>query len=323
MKRWLFESWFLVGIVLVLLVGFAVPELVRPITERIAPRIPVACVLLLMAVSLDSSRLWEAFSSPGPALLAAGINIGAIPLVAWGLSHLQASADYRYGLMIAASVPCTLASAAVWTRRAGGDDAVALLVTISTNLLCFLVTPVWLLLTTDTDVELHAGQMMVRLAVVVLAPTLVGQLVRTIRSVASWSDRWKSSIGTAAQAIILLTIMIGTVRAGGRVGSLEGGFAWGAFLLAGASCLTLHLAGLSGGLVLSGLLGFARPQRAAVAFASSQKTLPIGVLLATSPEYFGLIAPLAILPMLVYHVGQLVVDTFIADRLASRSGIEK
>ena len=33
-----------------------------------------------------------------------------------------------------------VASAAVWTRRAGGNDAVALIVTISTNLACFLLT---------------------------------------------------------------------------------------------------------------------------------------------------------------------------------------
>ena len=56
--------------------------------------------------------------------------------------------DLAVGLLVAAAAPCTLASAAVWTRRAGGNDAVALMVTIGTNLTCFVVTPLWLLVTT-------------------------------------------------------------------------------------------------------------------------------------------------------------------------------
>ena len=51
-------------------------------------------------------------------------------------------------MIVAATAPCTLASAAVWTRRAGGNDAVAILVTFITNATCFLVTPFWLILMT-------------------------------------------------------------------------------------------------------------------------------------------------------------------------------
>ena len=54
----------------------------------------------------------------------------------------------RHPLVIAAAVPSTVASAAVWTRRAGGNEIVALIVTVVTNSLCFLVTPLWVLLAT-------------------------------------------------------------------------------------------------------------------------------------------------------------------------------
>jgi sodium/bile acid cotransporter 7 len=52
-----------------------------------------------------------------------------------------------------------------------------------------------------------------------------------------------------------------------------------------------------------------RKDQAAVAFAGSQKTLMIG--LAIAVEFGGL----AVLPMMAYHVGQLLVDTLLADRL--------
>jgi len=72
-------------------------------------------------------------------------------------------------------------------------------------------------------------------------------------------------------------------------------------------------------------MGFSWADRAAIAFASSQKTLPIGVLVATDPTMFGnpnLLGPgegipFAVFPMLMYHASQLFIDTAVADRLAA------
>ncbi|MEE3284988.1 MAG: bile acid:sodium symporter, partial [Planctomycetota bacterium] len=60
--------------------------------------------------------------------------------------------------------------------------------------------------------------------------------------------------------------------------------------------------------------------RIAVLFGSSQKTLPIGVYLATSPE-IGIAAmnPFAVFPMLMFHASQLFVDTIIAGRIAENA----
>jgi sodium/bile acid cotransporter 7 len=52
-----------------------------------------------------------------------------------------------------------------------------------------------------------------------------------------------------------------------------------------------------------------RPDAIAVGLAGSQKTITVGVHLALQ---FG---PLAILPMIAYHAGQLLIDTLIADWL--------
>jgi predicted Na+-dependent transporter len=66
------------------------------------------------------------------------------------------------------------------------------------------------------------------------------------------------------------------------------------------------------------MLGLSREDRIAVLFGSSQKTLPIGVYLATSPEMFGSGSfPFAVFPMLMFHATQLFVDTIIADRIAA------
>jgi sodium/bile acid cotransporter 7 len=78
-------------------------------------------------------------------------------------------------------------------------------------------------------------------------------------------------------------------------------------------CLAIHLLGLYGGLWSGRAIGFARPSRIAIAFGGSQKTLPVSLILfdAYFQDY-----PLAVIPIVFYHFGQLIADTFIAERLA-------
>jgi sodium/bile acid cotransporter 7 len=77
----------------------------------------------------------------------------------------------------------------------------------------------------------------------------------------------------------------------------------------------LHLAGMLLAVAASRGLQFERADRAAIAFAASQKTLPIGVYVAATSSAVG--APLAVLPMLMYHASQLFLDTAVADQLAA------
>jgi sodium/bile acid cotransporter 7 len=90
----------------------------------------------------------------------------------------------------------------------------------------------------------------------------------------------------------------------------------GPLLAAALTCIGLHLGTLAAGLVSSRWLGCARPRQIAVAFAASQKTLPVALLLFD--QYFQSDFPLAILPLLLYHVSQLILDTFVAEVMASK-----
>jgi sodium/bile acid cotransporter 7 len=87
-------------------------------------------------------------------------------------------------------------------------------------------------------------------------------------------------------------------------------------LIVGALCLVIHLAALASGLWSSKVLGFDRPNQIAVAISGSQKTLPVSMLLFNI--YYVKQYPLAVFPLVFYHVGQLILDTFIANRLRER-----
>jgi solute carrier family 10 (sodium/bile acid cotransporter), member 7 len=213
------------------------------------------------------------------------------------------------GVVVATIVPCTLATAAVWTRRAGGNDAVAFLVTMITNLACFLVVPAWLRLLVGVHAELDYGRIVLGLIVSVVLPILAAQLLRQWRPVGEWATRRKHLLSTAAQIGVLLMVLVGAVECGMKLQ----GVADGAILSAGNLVLmvsvvaAVHGALLALGLMLSRACGIPRPDAIAVAFSGSQKTLMVGAYVAMA------VGPLAILPMVAYHAAQLVIDTLVAD----------
>jgi sodium/bile acid cotransporter 7 len=290
-------------------------------------QIITAVVLFLMAFSLDSDHLKAAIRSPGPVVWASLINIGGIPVLAWGLSRFQLIRDFEIGLMIAATVPCTMAAASVWTRKAKGNDAVSLMVTLATNMACFLITPFWLSVTVGQGVTLNMEAMVFDLLFVVLLPTLLGQGVRQIPPLGRFATKQKVPIGVIAQALILSLVFLAAFKAGKQLGGDGPHPSLASVLLVWGSCILVHLVAMAFGFLGGNLFGFSEANRAAVVFASSQKTLPIGVLIATAANMLGnpnLLGagegiPFAVFPMLMYHASQLFIDTLIADILAANA----
>lgn len=316
-RRWftlLRRQWFLFALLATLAAGFgAGPWIAGPLSAAPSGLI-VALVLLLTALGID---LRASLATPA-AWLAAGlaiaINTLAAPLLAWGLSA-GLSAELAPGLIVAGSVPCTLTSAAVWTRRGGGNEAIALVVTLATNLACFLVLPAW-----TTQLIGGSGQLIgntgenptplrAQLFLTVVLPICIAQALRTIPALRPGVHRHRAPLSNAAQCGVLLMVLIGCAGASESLsrGSAQLGVAAGLGLLAVVGLM--HLVLLVGGWLAAGLLGFSRPERVAVAIAGSQKTLAVGVGVAPA---FG---PLASLPMIAYHVVQLVLDTAAVDRL--------
>ena len=114
------KSWFLISLVILLPLGMGwgwwTSDAWRQSTVgRVDPAMTTITILFLMSFSLDSSKLRESFRSPGPVIWGTLVNIGILPLIAWPLTSLFSLTDFSLGLMIAAVVPCTLATASVST----------------------------------------------------------------------------------------------------------------------------------------------------------------------------------------------------------------
>ena len=340
MRLMLKRHWFLACLVVVLSGGLWLGAVVPPATLRsetgslaawlgalpaLAPRPITWIVLFLMAWTLDSRHIVRAIRSPTAVGWGTVVNAAIVPLLAWPLSRLQTVPDFSYGLMIAASVPSTLATSTVWTRKAGGNDAVSLLITLVTNGLCFIVAPFWLELSTGSRVALDPLSMVVPLLWIVLLPTGLGQGLRQWPAAQQFADRHRVPLGVASQLLVLSFVFLaawnaGTQlnRGGGSADELLGG------ALVWACVIAVHVTAFGIALAVGrSVLRIEPSDLAAVAIAGSQKTLPIGVLLATDPQMFGspdliapgIGAPLAVFPMLMYHASQLFIDAVFAERM--------
>lgn len=305
------KRWFVWCLLAAVVVAAVAPDVVDAVVRVFPPRWVVATTLFCMAWTLESHRLWRAFVQPAPALLAVVISYGFVPLLGWAVSFLLPT-EFRIGLLVATSVPCTLASATIWTRLAGGNEATALMVTMATTCTSWLVTTSWLSLTTATQVEIDAAAMMRDLVLYLVLPVAIGQSARWPALLRHIADRGRTLLSVVSRLLILIIILQAVVLAtrGLAQTTTIGWQLVGLLPIAGVAVST-HLAALGTGYWISGWLGFDTSNRIAVAFASSQKTLPVGLLLVhTYYREF----PLAIVPMVFFHVGQLLVDTLIAER---------
>ena len=319
-KQFLVRRWFLLALAMAIFTGFAGASSFVPLANRTWLRyVVVATVLFLMALPLEARTMWQTIRRPTAPMLAVGVNFLLLPLFAWAItSSLPTellSGDMACGVLVAAATPCTLASASVWTRRAGGNDAVAILVTVITNASCFVVTPCWLLMTTGQAAEISAGQMIGKLALVVVLPMTAAQLLRTVTPISTWARQRRVPLGVLAQIGVLTMVFFGSIQTGHRLQGFRALLSI-QLLVVLVVVIVIHVAMLITGVIFARALHLDRANQIAVGISGSQKTLMVGLQMAMELGF-------NIIPMVFYHVSQLLIDTLFVDFFRRRSGTKQ
>lgn len=307
------RHWFVVALAAAVAATLAAPEWFRPVMQRLSPRAVIAAALFLTAWTMPSRTLAGELVRPWAALWAALVSYGLVPAVAWLLGRLAPSADVRVGLLLVSSVPCTLTAAVLWTRLAGGNEATALLTVLLTTLTSWLITTAWLAGATGTQVEIPVAGLMLDLVLFLIVPVAAGQLVRLAEPAARFAQRHRAALGVLAQLLVVAVVLRASADVGMRLRTSDAALEPLALAAAVVLPVALHLFALAFGFVSGRWLGFDRPRRLAIAFAASQKTLPVSIYLFE--RYFADAYPLALPAVLAYHVGQLLLDTAIARSL--------
>ncbi|MDG2220806.1 MAG: bile acid:sodium symporter [Rubripirellula sp.] len=303
------KHWFLTALAVCFVTGYLAAEPLQPWLQPSWIRGGVMLtVIWAMGVTLRAETIRRSLANPRPAVLAIGINLLIVPLLALPAVWWLPESMYG-GLFVAAMVPCTLAGASVWTRKAGGDDSVSMMTTVVTNLACVVVVPCGIWLVLSEQVQIDAISQFKKLSLLVVAPLVVAQFMRRM-GCRGWADRYRGQLSVLAQLGILVMVLLGAAASG--VTTLDSPVVsdrpswWAGFCLL-VTVLGIHLSALAFGVFASRSLGMSRARQIAVGISGSQKTLMVGLQIAID-------CGVSVVPMLIYHVGQLALDTLIAQR---------
>jgi sodium/bile acid cotransporter 7 len=315
--RALARHWFLLALLGVTVLAWAFPRLGAEdsiLHPGLSLHLAVQLAFLVIGLTLSTAAMASAIGRLRAHVAIQSFCFLVMPAACWlvALAVEPLSPPIAMGIRILGCLPTTIATAAIFTREAGGNEALALCNTTLSNLLGVIATPLLIMAIADRSGSLDIGASIIQLLQDVVAPFAIGQLARR---------PWQRLIGEPwpwlKQIPSCCVLLVGFLVFARSFGS--GAFSIGpALAIAGGACLLVY-AGAIAGAWLWGRIGFWRfdgGDRTAMLFCGAQKTLAVGVPLIAilykgSPDL-----ALYTLPILLYHPLQLVVGAASAPRLA-------
>lgn len=241
-------------------------------------------------------------------------SFGCMALAGWGLSLLGRDwllAEIALGLLFIGVLPSTVQSATAYSSLAGGNIANSVVAAAVLNMAGVAVSAPLFALLAGGDAPSFDLAALGRITILLIVPFAIGQLLqrwagetaRRHRSLTTWADR--STI-----AIAVYVAFSGAVEQGlwERVDAAG----WVALL---ALVVPFLAFGFGGAWILSGALRLGRPDRIAFLFAGGQKSIALGAPLA-SVMFPPAVAGMVLLPLLTYHLLQMVLSAPLAQRIS-------
>ena len=240
---------------------------------------------------------------------------GAMPLAGWGMWQLGQGwipPMIALGFLYLGCLPSTVQSATAYSSLGGGNVASSVIAAALLNILgVFVSAPLFSLLGGGGAAEFHADGL-VKVIVILLVPFVIGQALQD--RLGDWVKGHRSLVTRMDRAAIAIAVYVafsGAVEQRFWTRIDASGWLW----LAGGTAVLLVIGHL-GAWLLGGAVGLDRPNRISMLFAGAQKSIAMGAPLATvlfPPAVAGVI----LLPILLYHLVQLIIAAPMAVRLRS------
>lgn len=240
---------------------------------------------------------------------------GAMALAGWGISFAVDQLlppTLALGFLYLGTLPSTVQSATAYSSLAGGNVASSVVAAALLNILgVFVTAPLFSAMAGSAGAGLDLSGL-AKVGLILLLPFTIGQIaqgrvggfVREHRRAATWMDR--ISIAIAVYVAFSAAVEQGIWR------MLDPA----SMLLLVAVVAAFLLVGFGGAWLLGGALSLKRGDRIAMLFAGGQKSIAMGAPLATV-LFPPAIAGIVLLPVLTYHLLQLVLSAPLANRLAA------
>ena len=223
------------------------------------------------------------------------------------------------GFLYCGVLPTTVQSATTYTSLARGAVAVSVVASALINLAAIIVTPTLFaaLAGRDGGVALSTD-LAVRIALILLLPFILGQSIQ--RWVRPLVLRFPSAVKAVDQSAIAIAVYVAFSAA--VVDGIWTKLSGGDFGILGLGVAAMLAVGFGGAWAMGGAMKLATPERAAVLFAGAHKSVAVGAPLAAL-LFPASAAGMVLLPILIYHLAQLIVSAWIAPVLARTATDQK
>lgn len=309
-------DWFVIALVATIVIASLMPA--RGAAADVASAAADAAIVLIFF--LNGAKLSRGAIVAGATnwrlhLLVLAITFVAFPAIGLVLSVLpMVSPDLADGLVFMAITPSTIQSSVVYVAIAGGNFPAAVCAAALSNIVGVFLTPVYVAALIGVDGAGGSGQATVMSVVLqLLVPFLAGHLMRP--ALAGIMGRWRKPVMLTDRGGLLLIVYaaFSASVAGGlwqRTGPAE-------LVLVAALATVALAAGLWLSLLAARALRFDRDDTITIRFCGTMKSLAAGLPMAKvifPAEQVGTI----ILPLLAYHLIEMIVCAMIARRYARR-----
>jgi len=309
------KNWFFVGIAVMIILAYLFPDLGRWVREFSILNVGIFLAFFVTGLTLETSSIGShlrQFKAPVAAMIS---SLLLLPLLAWLLARMVLSPEFVIGVCIIATAPVTVASGTVMTAIGRGNVPLSLFICILGNFLAIFTIPVSLsyLVSIGSNIDLPVFKMLSGLLLTVLAPTILGQLVRPL--VKEKLPPCKKLFSLFQQSVVLLIIFNAVASSTDRI--LHAG---STIILVLALMIVLHSLVLAMNYGISKGIGLDRASTVAFTIHASQKTLTVSYLVWAG--YFAADYPMALIPSIGYHLTQMIMDTVVAEkfRIAAEKG---
>ncbi|WP_031080929.1 bile acid:sodium symporter family protein [Streptomyces sp. NRRL WC-3549] len=310
-------SWLPVDPYILAIIGTVVLAVLLPVSgtgAQVAGGASTGAVALLFflygarlstAEALDGLKHWRLHLT---VLACTFVVFPLLGLASGGLVPHVLTPQLQQGFLFLCLVPSTIQSSIAFTSIARGNVPAAICAGSFSSLAGIVLTPLLAAVLLGSSAGGFSAESLVQIVLQLLVPFLAGQLLR--RWVGGFLTRHRRVLGYVDRGSILLVVY--TAFSEGMVAGiwhqvtplrLGGLLAAEAVLLAAMLALSWYGAKR---------LGFGRPDRVAIQFAGSKKSLAAGLPMAS--VLFGAQASLAVLPLMLFHQMQLMVCAVIAKR---------
>eukprot|EP01024_Parvocaulis_polyphysoides_P049046 TRINITY_DN471_c0_g1_i1.p1 TRINITY_DN471_c0_g1~~TRINITY_DN471_c0_g1_i1.p1 ORF type:complete len:429 (+),score=39.89 TRINITY_DN471_c0_g1_i1:121-1407(+) len=320
-KAFLLKNFLTVGLLLALFVGLTYPSPGDIIASQkmgdynITKTMNICTIFFISGMTLRSSEIKAAFSAYSALAYSLITILFITPFAGFAFLKIPYNPqEFAIGLAVFCAVPTTLTSGATLAMQANGNYALALMITVSSNVLGVITVPFVLKLILEGVVQglqIDAIQLLTQLLSTILFPLIVGKIFRHLhRNIMNFGKKYKSELSLINNGSLVMIVWQTISESQQTIINTN----LISILLLLISGILMHLVFFGFNYLAVKIIGWGEKEKRAVLLIASQKTLPVAV---TIISYFGASVGnkgLITLPCILAYLAQLFIDSFIVSR---------